>query len=260
MTVLLKIVRSQLHDLLRGKWFIIYTALFFLLTDGLFRFGGDASQVAMSLMNVVLLVIPLVSVVFGTMFFYNSREFVELLLSQPVNRFSLFLGLYLGLSIPLSSVFLLGVGIPFVYHAAAETGAYGTILVVGTLLTWIFTGLAFFIAVHMDQRVKGVGLTIVLWFFFSILYDGIILFILFALSDYPLEKLTLFLSLFNPIDLGRIMILLQFDVAALMGYTGAIFSKFYGTLWGSVISGLILVLWGFIPVSLGYRTFSRKDF
>ena len=260
MMTLLKIIKYQLHDLLRGKWFIIYTAVFFLLTDGLFRFGGDSGQVSLSLMNVVLFIIPLVSIVFGTMFFYNSREFMELLLSQPISRISLYLGLYLGLALPLSAVYLIGVGVPFMYHAGIQTGSYWILLIVGVSLTWVFTALAFLIAVLSEQRVKGVGLTIVLWLFFAILYDGIILFILFALEDYPLEKLTLALSLFNPIDLGRILMLLQFDIAALMGYTGALFSKFYGNMFGSAVAVLALWSWCIGPVWLGYRAFSKKDF
>ena len=260
MMTLLKIIKYQLHDLLRGKWFIIYTAVFFLLTDGLFRFGGDPGQVSLSLMNVVLFIIPLVSIVFGTMFFYNSREFMELLLSQPISRISLYLGLYLGLALPLSAVYLIGVGVPFMYHAGIQSGSYWILLIVGVSLTWVFTALAFLIAVLSEQRVKGIGLTIVLWLFFAILYDGIILFILFALEDYPLEKLTLALSLFNPIDLGRILMLLQFDIAALMGYTGALFSKFYGNMFGSAIAVLALWTWCTVPVWIGYRAFSKKDF
>ncbi len=103
-------------------------------------------------------------------------------------------------------------------------------------------------------------MTIVLWLFFAILYDGIILFTLFALEDYPLEKLTLVMSMFNPIDLGRILILLQFDIAALMGYTGALFSRFYGETLGSVLAVVALWTWCVTPVWLGYKAFSRKDF
>lgn len=260
MMTLLKVIKYQLHDLLRGKWFVLYTALIFLLTDGLFRFGGDPGQVSLSLMNVVLFIIPLVSIIFGTMFFYNSREFMELLLSQPISRVSLFLGLYLGLTLPLSAVYLIGVGVPFIYHAGIMTSSYWILLLVGVSLTWVFTALAFLIAVKSEQRVKGIGFTIVLWLFFAVLYDGVILFILFALEEYPLEKLTLILSLFNPIDLGRILMLLQFDIAALMGYTGALFSKFYGNILGSSVAVFALWTWCAIPVWLGFRAFAKKDF
>jgi hypothetical protein len=58
-----------------------------------------------------------------------------------------------------------------------------------------------------------------IWFYFALIYDGLILLILFSFSDYPLEKITLLLSALNPIDLGRISIMLKMDVSALMGYT-----------------------------------------
>ena len=91
----------------------------------LFRFGGEGPRVVLSLLNVVLLFVPLVSVVFGTMYVYSAREFTELLLAQPVGRRSLFAGLYLGLALPLAGAFLVGVGLPFVIHAKARGGALG---------------------------------------------------------------------------------------------------------------------------------------
>ncbi|MEZ4893197.1 MAG: hypothetical protein R2778_09290 [Saprospiraceae bacterium] len=64
------------------------------------------------------------------------------------------------------------------------------------------------------------------------LYDAIVLFMMFALADYPLEKVMLLFVSINPIDLARVAVLLQLDISALMGYTGAIFREFLGTWWG----------------------------
>ncbi|MFZ5624536.1 MAG: hypothetical protein ACOY71_08905, partial [Gemmatimonadota bacterium] len=118
-----KVCRNELSNLLRNRWILGYGALFLLLTDALFRFGGTGPRVVLSLMNAVLVVIPLVSVVFGTLYLSNAREFIELLLTQPVRRGSLFAGLYLGLALPLAAAFVAGVGLPFVAHGAvAGTG------------------------------------------------------------------------------------------------------------------------------------------
>ena len=51
-------------------------------------------------------------------------------------------------------------------------------------------------------------------------------------SDYPLELPLLGLTLLNPVDLGRVLLLLQFDNAALLGYTGAVFERFFGSALG----------------------------
>src|SRR5918993_5393777 len=99
MRTLLKVTGYQMRDVMRSRWLIAYAMFFLLATDALLRFGGADVKALLSLSNVVLLVIPLVALVFGTMHVYNAREFTELLLAQPVGRRELFGGLYLGLAI-----------------------------------------------------------------------------------------------------------------------------------------------------------------
>ena len=83
--------------------------------------------------------------------------------------------------------------------------------------------------------------------------------ILFAFDDYPLEKLTLLLSSLNPIDLGRIFIMLRMDVSALMGYTGALYKDFFGSLSGMLYTIGVMAIWMVVPVLLAVRAFKRKD-
>jgi Cu-processing system permease protein len=64
----------------------------------------------------------------------------------------------------------------------------------------------------------------------------------------------------NPVDLARVVLLLQFDVSALMGYTGAAYRNLFGSVVGIALAASALVLWLAGPVVLGARTFSRKDF
>ncbi|ESU23372.1 nitrous-oxide metabolic protein NosY [Flavobacterium enshiense DK69] len=68
-----------------------------------------------------------------------------------------------------------------------------------------------------------------------------------------------FLSALSPIDLARILILLQLDVSAMMGYTGAIFKDFFGTSWGLAASFVLLFLWGIIPFFISLRKFKHND-
>ena len=67
------------------------------------------------------------------------------------------------------------------------------------------------------------------------------------------------ISMLNPIDLARILILMQMDVSALMGYTGAIFKDFFGTTGGIIISFGTLMLWVIIPFACSLRYFKKKD-
>jgi Cu-processing system permease protein len=262
MSTTARIVRFELSDVVRSRWLIAYGAFFLLASDALLRFSDDGAKAVLSLVNVVLLVIPLVSIVFGTMFFYNAREFTELLLAQPVRRSQLFTGLYLGLTVPLGGAFVVGVGAPFVYHGMLGTagGVLLAMLLVGVALTLVFVALAYVIAVRCEERVRGLGAAIAVWLGMAVLYDGLVLVLVTMLSDRPIERALIGLILANPVDLGRLVLLLQLDVSALMGYTGAVFKHLFGTTRGLAIVAAALTVWLSAPVLLGARLFRKKDF
>jgi Cu-processing system permease protein len=109
------------------------------------------------------------------------------------------------------------------------------------------------------DKAKGIGIAIMIWLYFALLFDGMVLFLLFQLSDYPIEHAMVGLTALSPIDLARILILLHLDVSAMMGYTGAIFKDFFGTAAGLAVSFLLLVLWAAIPFLISLRKFKKKD-
>lgn len=257
----LKIAKYEILDVLKSRWAILYALFFAVVTVALFRFGGGGSRVALSLMNIVLFVIPLVSTIYGTMYLYNARDFTTLLLSQPISRRSLFLGMYLGLSLPLALCFALGVLIPFLlFDGGKNAVVVSLVLLSGILLTLIFTAFAFWLTTRFDEKVKGFGVALALWLFLAIIYDGIVLAIAFAFSDYPLDKLMLALGMANPIDLARMTVLMKLDASALMGYTGAVFREFFGGAKGIVIAIVLMGVWTALPLVVAARSFARKDF
>ena len=257
------IIRYQWQDILCSKWVLLYGLFFLLLTDALFRFGGGSARVILSLTNVVLIVIPLMGVLFGTLYLYQSREFIELMLSQPIRRRTLFSGLYAGLSAPLALAFAVGTVVPFLIHgveSADHRGILALLVLVGVVLTVVFTALAFLISlVHVD-RVTGMGVAIFTWLLFTVIFDGMVLLGFSLFQDFPLERPAIATALLNPVDLARILILLKLDGAALMGYTGAVFERFFGDAWGSGLSAAALATWCLAPLWLGLRRFARKDF
>jgi Cu-processing system permease protein len=258
-----KIALYQVQDMVRSRWVLLYGAFFLVMTDALFRFGGGGERVMLSLMNVVLIAIPLVSLVLGAMYLYGSREFVELLLSQPIRRRSLFAGLFTGLALPMTGAFLLGVGVPFAYHGGigeAGAGSMALLLATGVALTLVFTGVAFLVALSTEDRIRGLGLCLALWLLFAVVFDGLILLVVHLLGAWPVEQMVIGFSMLNPVNLGRILLLLNFDISALMGFTGAVFKRFFGSGMGQGITAAALVVWLVGPTLLGLRAFSRKNF
>lgn len=262
MTTTLKILKYELADVVRGRWLPAYAAFFLLATEALLRFGGTGEQALLSLMNIVLFVTPLMSLIFGTVYLYGAREFNELLLTQPISRRQLFGGLYTGLSIPLALAFVIGVGIPFAARMGATGGiaSLAVLLTVGVALTLVFTALAFLIAVRLDDRAQGLGAAVLLWLLVAVVYDGLVMLAAALFINYPLEKPLLALMLLNPLDLARVILLMTFDAAALMGYTGAVFQRFFGSATGLAVATGALAVWLLLPLAGALRMFSRKDF
>src|SRR5690606_22736244 len=252
-----RIVKYVLYDLLRTRFILLYTALLLVSTFVLFQFDSDPGKIILSLLNVVLMVVPLVSIVFTTIHFFNSYEFIELLLAQPLNRKSIFLSEYLALALSLCLAYAIGIGVPVVLFGATEGGP--TLLFTGIMLTLVFVSLAFLASVLTRDKAKAIGLALLFWFYFSLIYDGILLWVVFTFSDYPIEKITLVLVALNPVDLARIIMLLKLDISALMGYTGAFYKEFFGNYTGALFSIVVLFIWTIVPLVVATRIFGKKD-
>jgi Cu-processing system permease protein len=252
-----KIFKYVVTDILRNKIVLIYTVFLLVSSLSVFSLEDNNSKGLLSLLNIILIVVPLVSIIFSSIYIYNSAEFIELLVSQPLKRKSIWLSLFSGLAASLSIAFFIGAGIPVLIYQANTIGI--TMLLIGILLSIIFVAIAMLATVKMRDKAKGIGAAIMLWLYFSLLFDGLVLFLLFQFADYPMEKPMIAISAFNPIDLSRILILLQLDVSAMMGYTGAVFKDFFGTFTGMIFSVSILLLWIALPVWYSTRKFNTKD-
>ncbi len=252
-----KIIKYVVIDILRNKIMLAYTLFLLALSFSIFSLEDNSAKGILGLLNIILIIVPLVSIIFSTIYIYNSAEFIELLVSQPIQRKTIWLSLFAGLACSISISLLVGIGIPILIYQFNITGLL--ILLIGLLLSIIFVAIALLGAVNIRDKAKGIGLAILLWLYFSILFDGLVLFLLFQFSDYPIEKIMIAISMLNPIDLGRILVLLKMDVSALMGYTGAVFNNFFGTNIGLIISFLVLISWIVFPVYISTKRFKVKD-
>ncbi|MBT8324029.1 MAG: ABC transporter permease [Winogradskyella sp.] len=258
-----KILKYSFFDLMRSSWSYVYFGFYLLLGIVLLFLNNDLSKAVITLMNVIIVLVPLIGTIFGVMYYYNSKEFTELLLAQPLKRSSIFLGQYLGVAISLSMSLILGLGLPFIAYGLFKSNAiwdFSLLLIVGVFLTFIFSALAFNIALSNENKIKGFGYAILMWLFLAIIYDGLFLMSLILFEDYPLDKVSLIGTMLNPIDLSRTLILLKLDISALLGYTGAVFKQFFGTSFGLIVSFLALAVWVGLPVlRITYKSM-KKDF
>lgn len=252
-----KILKYVIVDIVQNKIVLVYTFLLLLISLSVFNLESNSAKGLLSLLNIILIIVPLICIIFSTIYIYNSAEFIELLVSQPLKRRTIWLSIFSGLATSLSLAFFIGVGIPILLYHADSTGIM--MIAMGLFLTVVFVSIAMLAGGVTRDKAKGIGLSILLWLFFSLIFDALVLFLLFQFQDYPLERIMVFFSFLNPIDLSRIQILLQMDISALMGYTGAVFREFFGNSMGIALSFLGLFIWIVIPLIFSLRTFKGKD-
>lgn len=252
-----RIISYIVLNIVRSNIVVVYTLLLAALSWGIFSVEDNTSKGILTLLNVILLTVPLVSLIFSTIYLYNSSEFIELLLSQPIRRSTIWWSLFWGLTLSMQLAFLLGAGIPIYVYAPTDVGLI--MIAMGLCITAVFVSIAFLSAILTRDKAKGIGIAIMAWLFFALMFDGLVLFLLFQFADYPIEKIMVGITALNPIDLARVLILLHIDVSAMMGYTGAIFKDFFGTTLGMIIALGILLLWVAVPFGISLMKFNKKD-
>ncbi len=254
---MLKVFKYTLIDLARNRFVLGYALLMFLVAQGLFVMEGDPTKALLSLVQVVMALVPLVALIFTVVYMYDTLEFTQLLAVQPMGRKSILGGQLLALAVALLIAQGLGLGLPLMVHSPDLSSLI--LSVSGSALVLVFAALGALIALKQREKARGVGVALVIWFVFVLLYDALLMWGMFTFSDYPIEPWVVPFAGLNPVDLARIMVMLQVDLAAMMGYSGAIYKNFFSSTGGMLVAGTIMLLWIAVPVLLALRVFQRKD-
>src|SRR4029450_6202744 len=159
--IMLKLSKYVLYDIVRSKVILAYTAFLFLVSFSLFNMEENTSKAMLSLLNIILIVVPLISMVFSTIHYYNSYEFIELMLSQPMSRTKIILSEYSGVAIALVASYLIGVGVPLLVYSPDATGF--AMMGTGCFLSLIFTSIAFWASVKARDKARGIGFVLLVW-------------------------------------------------------------------------------------------------
>ncbi|MCZ2339259.1 MAG: ABC transporter permease, partial [Chitinophagales bacterium] len=95
---MIRIIKFVILDIIKNKIVLAYTLLLAIFAWSAFSLEDTSAKGVLSLLNIILLIVPLVSDLFTTIYIYNSAEFVELLTSQPIKRNKIWISLFIGLS------------------------------------------------------------------------------------------------------------------------------------------------------------------
>ena len=257
----------------RNKWTLLFAVIFALLVLGISYFGMVTAGVtgfqgfvrtSASMLNLVLYLVPLVSLTMGTLSFTGDQGSTELLFSQPVTRQEILLGKLGGLFAAMATATLIGFGLAGLI-VSANTGSEGAtryplFIAFALALALIFLVLSTLIAMLCRRKAKAFGVTLFVWFFFVLFYDLLVIGGTFLLKERSANQF-LFLALFaNPVDLVRVGSLMVLDGKDIFGAAGASFVKFFGgqaaSMW-LIVAGL--GIWTALPLYMSARLLKQQD-
>lgn len=267
------IARQELTINIRNKWTVIFAVIFGVLVTSVAYFGMIAegfsgmqnfTRTSASLLNLVLYIIPLVSLTMGTLSFTGDKGSTELLFSQPVSSSEVVVGKLLGLfaSIVLSmmSGFVLAGSTIVAVSGTEGLASYAAFVLLSLALSLVFLSLSVLAATLSKRKSKAFGVSLFLWFFFVLFYDLVALGVSLLLRG-PSANYFLFLSLFgNPVDLVRVGTLIILDNVTIFGAAGAGLLRFLGGVEASVAALLVgLSIWFAVPLMVSERLLKKQD-
>ena len=266
------------HELVlavRSRWLQTFAAVFAVLVllvsaSGYVLSGGSGvqefSRTATSLVELVLLIIPLTSITFGVTQLTPERGAAELLFAQPVTRSVVLTGRVIGLCLALVGAQALGFGAAGLV-VFARAGAYGVwsfagVMLGAAVLTAVFLALAALVAAGATsrRRARVLAVALVVWFVSVVLFDAAALGLASLLGSSDASHLLIVSVFLNPVDAVRTGALLGISGTTAFGAASLAFFRFTG---GPVMSAILIAIslttWIVTPLALASRRLSRAD-
>jgi Cu-processing system permease protein len=267
--------REELLLALRSRWTQIFALVFAALAlavsgSGYVLSGGlgvqDFSRTAVSLVQLVLMLVPLTALLIGVLSLATDRGAAEIVYSQPVARRTILLGQLLGLFQALAAAQAVGFGVAglVVYTQAGEEGLGRFLLLVlaSLVTTALFLGLAALLAAGVvgRRRTRALALALVTWFAAVVLFDVTALGVSTLLPSGTASRLLAASVIVNPVGAIRTATLLGIEGTGAFGAASLAFFRFTRGAWGAgALLGTSLLLWLVVPVALAVRRLGRAD-
>lgn len=268
---ILIITQKELRDSLSNRWFLLFTLIFTGLSlslswmglSGLKGYGlSGFGRTTASLINLVLLIVPLMGLTLGAISLAAEREKGTLLylMSQPISWLEVLLGKFCGIGVSLLIALFLGFGLSGVliawYGGTTDVGSYLILTGLTSLLGLTSLAIGLFISSIAQRTSTAVGLALFIWLFLVVIGD---LGLMGSALVLKLNIVQLFtLALLNPLEVFKIGAILSLrGNLEVLGPVGLYATRSFGSQLLPLLSGLFGV-WIAVFLTLTSFTFKRR--
>jgi Cu-processing system permease protein len=268
----LTIVEKELRDAMRNRWFVVFTIAFAglaLALSALIQPGGGQIRIASysrttaSLINLVLLFVPLIGLTLGAANLAGDHETGTLayLLTQPVTRVEVLLGKYLGMAGALFATLTLGFGMAGAALALQgsinDAGGYLLTVMLAYLLALAMLSLGFLISAVAHKTASALGGALFFWLILVFIGD-LGLMGTAVITQMPVSAVFL-IAVINPLQMFKIASILTIQAnLEVLGPAGLYATSQFGAL----LLPLLLVgllLWVALPLLGALILFARQE-
>ncbi len=266
------IAQKELRDALRNRWFVVFSVAFAglaLTLSTLIQPGGSQlrmmsySRTAASLINLVLLFVPLIGLTLGSANLAGDRETGALtyLLAQPVNRIEVLLGKYMGMAGALLATLTIGFGVAGVALAfqgsVQDAGSYLITVMLAYLLALAMLSLGFLMSTLAKKTATALGGALFMWLFLVFIGDLGIMGTA-ASMQLPIETV-FFVAVLNPLQMFKIASILTIQAnLEVLGPAGLYATDQFGSFLMPLLL-LGLLIWIIVPLLGAMTLFSRQE-
>ncbi len=266
--------RQELLLAVRSRWTLMFAVVFAALallvaTSGYILSGGsglqDFARTAASLLQLVLLLVPLASLIFGVMALTPDAGAAEMLFSQPVARAAILIGKLVGLFLALVGAEAVGFGVSglMLFSRTGSDGLGGFLGVAAgaAVLTAVFLSLAAVISAGGSrQRARSLAVALACWFAAVILFDVAALGIASLLPSGQASRVLIVSAIVNPVDAVRTATLLAVQGTTAFGAASLAFLRFtHGATGAAAWLAASMLVWVAVPVLIAARRLGRAD-
>ncbi|MDA0107742.1 ABC transporter permease subunit [Vibrio sp. La 4.2.2] len=265
MNPIFAVALKEFQDGLRNRWFISITLIFAFLSIGISYYGSVASgqlttpslsTTIASLSSLSVFIIPLIALLLCYDSFVGEQESGTLLLlmTYPISHAQLLLGKFIGQGSIITLSTILGFGSAGVLLSATTehqsiSSAFTLFIVTSSLLGLCFITLAYLISLLVSEKSKAAGAALLVWLFFVLIFDLILLGILVGGYEVLDQQVLVQIMLLNPADLFRLINLSALNNSDINGVLAVAINSSLSTL------NLLMVMFAWIAVPLTISLF-----
>ena len=266
---------EELKIALRSRWTQIFAVVFAILAGGVAAAGyvisgghgvQDFSRTSASLVHLVVLVVPLISLMLGVLSLSLERGAAEVVFALPVSRWTVLLGRLMGLFVALALAQFFGFGLAglVVYTQSGPEGVGDFVIVLGAslLATSVILALASLLSAYafVHLLTKALALALVAWLVGEVFIDLAALGLATFLPSGAASRVLILANLVNPIGALRTGALLLVEGTGAFGAASLALLRFtHGPAGATALIALSLLMWIVVPALWAGRRLERAD-